>query len=46
MKQYGFESGIGHGALKDYVYDYYAQMKKKDSRRAHGQITAHREGFE
>jgi protein tyrosine/serine phosphatase len=29
MKQYGFESGIGHGALKDYVYDYYAQMKKK-----------------
>lgn len=29
MKQYGFESGIGHGALKDYIYDYYAQMKKK-----------------
>lgn len=28
MKQYGFESGIGHGALKDYIYDYYAQMKR------------------
>jgi tyrosine-protein phosphatase SIW14 len=29
MKQYGFESGMGHGGLKDYIYDYYAQMKKK-----------------
>ena len=29
MKKYGFEYGIGHGALKDYIYDYYAQMKKK-----------------
>jgi Protein tyrosine/serine phosphatase len=29
MKRYGFESGFGHGGLKDYVYDYYAQMKKK-----------------
>ena len=29
MKQYGFEKGLGHGALKDYVYDYHAQMKKK-----------------
>ena len=29
MKQYGFEKGFGHGDLKDYVYDYYAQMKKK-----------------
>jgi len=24
MKQYGFESGFGHGALKDFVYDYYS----------------------
>jgi tyrosine-protein phosphatase SIW14 len=29
MKKYGFEYGIGHGALKDYIYDYYAQMKNK-----------------
>lgn len=29
MKQYGFESGFGHGGLKDYVFDYYAQIKKK-----------------
>jgi protein tyrosine/serine phosphatase len=27
MKRYGFESGIGHGSLKDYVFDYYAQIK-------------------
>ncbi len=26
MKKYGFESGFGHGSLKDYVYDYYAGM--------------------
>ena len=30
MKQYGFESGFGHGGLKDYVYDYYAGMNRKD----------------
>ena len=29
MKQYGFESGFGHGGLKDYVYDYYAGMNRK-----------------
>lgn len=29
MKQYGFDKGFGHGGLKDYVYDYYAQMDKK-----------------
>ena len=29
MKQYGFDSGFGHGALKDYVYDYYAGMNRK-----------------
>jgi len=29
MKQYGFESGFGHGALKDYVYDYYAGLNGK-----------------
>lgn len=29
MKQYGFDKGIGHGGLKDYVYDYFAQMDKK-----------------
>jgi tyrosine-protein phosphatase SIW14 len=28
MKQYDFESGYGHGALKDYVYDY-AQKSQK-----------------
>jgi protein tyrosine/serine phosphatase len=27
MKQYDFESGLGHGALKGYVYDYYMQNK-------------------
>lgn len=26
MKQYEFEKGFGHGALKDYVYSYYAQI--------------------
>ncbi len=29
MKQYGFDSGFGHGGLKDYVYDYYAGMNRK-----------------
>jgi hypothetical protein len=29
MKQYGFESGFGHGALKDYVYDYYSHNSEK-----------------
>jgi len=29
MKQYGFESGFGHGGLKDYVYDYSAGMNRK-----------------
>lgn len=28
MKQYEFESGLGHGALKDYVYDYAQKMPK------------------
>src|SRR5262249_52758664 len=28
MKRYGFESGIGHGSLKDYVFEYYAQIEK------------------
>src|SRR5689334_14434214 len=28
MKQYGFESGVGHGSLKDYVFDYYAQIQR------------------
>ena len=28
MKQYGFESGFGHGSLKDYVYDYYAGLDR------------------
>lgn len=27
MKQYEFDKGFGHGALKDYVYDYYAQIE-------------------
>lgn len=26
MKQYEFEKGFGHGALKSYVYDYYARI--------------------
>src|SRR5262249_60602340 len=26
MKQYEFDSGIGHGALKDYVYSYYSVL--------------------
>jgi len=29
MKQYGFESGFGHGSLRDYVYDYYAGLNRK-----------------
>jgi protein tyrosine/serine phosphatase len=29
MKQYGFESGFGHGSLKDYVYGYYAGLDRK-----------------
>jgi tyrosine-protein phosphatase SIW14 len=29
MKQYDFESGIGHGALKDYVYSYYSQVAQR-----------------
>lgn len=29
MKQYDFESGIGHGALKAYVYDYYSHNNQK-----------------
>jgi tyrosine-protein phosphatase SIW14 len=29
MKQYGFEKGFGHGALRGYVYDYYSRMDKK-----------------
>ncbi len=29
MKQYDFESGFGHGALKAYVYDYYAHNSQK-----------------
>lgn len=29
MKQYGFDSGIGHGGLKDYVYDYYSHSNQK-----------------
>jgi tyrosine-protein phosphatase SIW14 len=29
MKQYGFDSGFGHGGLKDYVYDYYSHIDKK-----------------
>jgi len=28
MKQYDFESGLGHGALKDYVYDYAQKTQK------------------
>lgn len=27
MKQYQFEKGFGHGALKRYVYDYYTQLE-------------------
>jgi protein tyrosine/serine phosphatase len=29
MKQYGFESGFGHGGLKDYIYDYYSHIDKR-----------------
>ena len=29
MKQYDFESGFGHGALKAYVYDYYSHNNQK-----------------
>ena len=29
MKQYGFDSGVGHGGLKDYVYDYYSHSSHK-----------------
>jgi protein tyrosine/serine phosphatase len=30
MKQYEFGKGFGHGALKDYVYDYFAQIESKN----------------
>jgi protein tyrosine/serine phosphatase len=29
MKQYDFDHGFGHGALKDFVYEYYARMDQK-----------------
>ena len=29
MKHYDFEYGMGHGALKRYVYDYYSRMDQK-----------------
>jgi tyrosine-protein phosphatase SIW14 len=29
MRQYEFESGIGHGGLKDFVYDYFTRMDKR-----------------
>src|ERR1041384_6280747 len=29
MKHYDFESGLGHGALKAYVYDYYSHNNQK-----------------
>lgn len=29
MKQYDFEHGIGHSALKQYVYDYYSHLDQK-----------------
>ena len=32
MKQYGFESGFGHGSLKDYVYEYYAGLDRGDKK--------------
>lgn len=31
MKQYDFYTRWGHGALKDYVYDYYQELKQKQS---------------
>jgi hypothetical protein len=30
MKQYEFGKGFGHGALKDYVYDYPASLDKRN----------------
>jgi protein tyrosine/serine phosphatase len=29
MKQYDFEYGMGHGALKHYVYDFYSHVDRK-----------------
>jgi protein tyrosine/serine phosphatase len=29
MKEYEFDRGFGHGALKDYVYDYYGHLNQK-----------------
>jgi protein tyrosine/serine phosphatase len=29
MKQYDFEHGMGHGALKHYVYDFYSHIDQK-----------------
>jgi protein tyrosine/serine phosphatase len=29
MKQYDFEHGVGHSALKHYVYDYYSHIEQK-----------------
>jgi protein tyrosine/serine phosphatase len=31
MKQYDFDYGYGHGALKDYVYAYFSRMSRKDA---------------
>ena len=29
MKQYQFDKGFGHGALKDFVYEYYARLDQQ-----------------
>jgi len=34
MKQYDFYTRWGHGAMKDYVYDYYRQLSQKRSQQA------------
>jgi protein tyrosine/serine phosphatase len=30
MKQYDFERGFGHGALRSYVYDYHSRISQRD----------------
>jgi protein tyrosine/serine phosphatase len=31
MKKYEFEKGLGHGALKDFVFDYYRQTDRQNA---------------
>lgn len=39
MKQYEFEKGFGHGALKSYVYDYYARIGVAQGGNSNGSVS-------